>query len=211
MNKCIGLLGGTFDPIHLGHLHLALCVASALDLQEVRLIPNANPLLRNPPLATPAQRLEMLQLAIEDHPKLKIDRCEMQRKGASFAIDTVRSIHHETKDATLLFIMGVDQFSQFNHWHQWRSILDYVHIIVTSRAEFNLNLNPEIAELLQQREVFDIKDLNAQPNGFILQQYITPLSVSATQIRKEILGGQTPEAYLPEKVWNYIAANGLYL
>lgn len=208
MNKRIGLLGGTFDPIHLGHLHLALCTAKALDLQEVRLIPNANPLLRHPPLANSQQRFEMLQLAIENHPLLTIDESEIRRNGPSYTIDTVRAIRKEYD--SLCYIMGIDQFSQFNHWHQWQSILDYVHIIVTNRGGFELKPNPDIEELLQQHEVFEINALNTKPNGFILQQYITPLTVSATEIRKEIIEGQTPEVYLPEKVWNYIEANGLY-
>ncbi len=134
MSSPIGLLGGTFDPIHLGHLHMALSVYHGLQLQAVRLLPTGIPNLRDMPLASPEQRLAMVRLAIEDHPHLQVDEREIYAENdISYTIDSLMAIRAEEDDTPLCFIIGVDQLQQMDQWYEWRRILDFAHLVVSSR------------------------------------------------------------------------------
>lgn len=212
INPAIGLLGGTFDPIHLGHLHLGLSIFHALHLSSVRLIPCAQPLLKaNRPVANAEQRCTMVRMAIEAHPCLSMDEREITRGGDSFTIDTLRSIREEVgKDTPLCFIMSIDQFSQFTAWHQWQQIPELAHLIVATRPGYAYRWNEALLALLQQRQVKDSHLLHQAPCGYIYVQSIIPLAISSTEIRANRQKGVDVRTWLPFKVWEYIEAKGVY-
>lgn len=208
--RTIGILGGTFDPIHNGHLHLAKYTLQSLHLQELRLIPAAQPLLRDAPSATAEQRLAMIQLAIQGIPGLVVDDREIHRNGPSYTVDTLADIRRDVGQAPVCFIMGVEQFSQLEKWHQWPKLLSLAHLVVHNRAGFSLQLSQEIATVLQQRQIEDKNLLHQTPAGAIFLQEIPPLMVSGTEVRRRLLEKDNPQQLLPEKVWKYICENQLY-
>ena len=133
-----GLLGGTFNPIHFGHLRMAQDLAEALHLEEVRFIPSANPPHKTTPEISAQVRAEMVKIAIADNPIFKCDERELNRTGASYTIDTLISLREELDDqAALCWILGSDAFIKFNTWHRWQEILNYCHIILVQRPNFS--------------------------------------------------------------------------
>ncbi len=206
----IGILGGTFDPIHNGHLYLAKQVLQDLHLQEIRFIPAAQPLLRDAPLATPAHRLAMVELAVTGISALTVDDRELQRQGPSYTVDTLAEIRGEVGETPLCLILGVEQFSQFEKWQHWPHILELAHLVVHNRAGYALQLGQEINELLAQRQIKDEKLLHHTAAGAIFLQEIPPLMISATEVRRRLLEKDNPEQFLPQKVWKYICENQLY-
>lgn len=210
MNSTIGLLGGTFDPIHLGHLHLALSVYNALDLQEVWLIPSGQPLLRNPPIATPVQRLAMVEAAIEGHPHLNVDDREIKRGGFSYTIDTLAAIRADVGETPLCFIVSADRFSYFDEWRDWQDLTHLAHFVVTTRAGYDFAPSKKLKAFVKERAVKNASLLHQAKSGCIFFQPIIPLTISATQVRDLLLAGNNPQIFLPDKVWKYICENGLY-
>jgi nicotinate-nucleotide adenylyltransferase len=206
----IGIFGGTFDPIHLGHVHVALSAYHGLHLRQVSLIPSAQPLLRSQPMASADQRLQMVKLAVSGHLGLNVDDREIKRGGPSYMVDMLGVIRAEVGNTPLCCILGMDQFIQFDQWKDWREILELAHLVVTTRAGQELALNTELKNLLKQRQVTDSYLLHEQSAGLIFLQEIIPVWISGTHIRAEIRAGRTPEAYLAPKVWGYIHHNQLY-
>jgi len=216
--RLIGLLGGTFNPIHFGHLRMAQEIADALELHEVRFIPAANPPHKNLPIVSAAVRSEMVQLAISDNPLFKLDTRELNRTGISYTIDTLISLRSEINakhddGAALCLLMGTDAFVKFNTWHRWKEILSYCHIILVQRPTTSENQPPlagDLAQLLQNHYTENISDLSSQNAGFIHMQNITALSISSTAIRSAFKVKQIPYYLMPEIVISYIIANRLY-
>ena len=134
--QTIGLLGGTFNPIHFGHLRMAQELAESLNLDEVRFIPSANPPHKHAPLVSAEQRATMVRLAIADNPLFKFDDRELNRTGASFTIDTLVSLRDELGEKTsLVLIMGSDAFIKFDTWHRWQEIIKLCHIALVQRPD----------------------------------------------------------------------------
>ena len=216
--RLIGLLGGTFNPIHFGHLRMAQEITDALELDEVRSIPAANPPHKDAPSVSALHRAEMVQLAIADNPLFKLDTQELNRTGASYTIDTLISLRSEINaghddKAALCLMMGSDAFVKFNTWHRWQEILDYCHIILVQRPMTSENQPPlasDLAQLLQNHYTENISDLSSQHAGFIHMQNITALSISSTAIRSAFKLKQIPHYLMPEMVIKYITANTLY-
>lgn len=209
-SSAVGILGGTFDPVHNGHVHLARFVYNALQLRELRLVPCNQPLLRNAPLATGKQRLCMVQLAVADYPGLIVDDRELQRGGYSYTIDTLVSLRSEEAKTPLCLIVGMDQFSHFEQWRNWRQIMELAHIIVTTRASYAFTPAAEVAALLQERRIQDSHLLKTQPGGTVFFLEVAPLPISATEIRAQLREGLDVSQQLPPKVWEYICENKLY-
>lgn len=209
-SNLIGLLGGTFDPIHLGHIHLALSCAHALDLAEVRLIPAGQPLLRESPLVNAKQRLAMVERAVENHPRLTVDTLEIERENPSYAIDTLRLLRSKMPDSGLCYIIGVDQFAQFNRWHEWWHIPQLAHVVVTTRPGHRFRMNRETDRVFHGLLIQDPQLLSTRPAGYIIRQNIVPLPISATAIRTQLATGKHPNIYLDPKVEHYISENHLY-
>lgn len=194
MAKLIGIFGGTFDPIHYGHLRPALDIMQQLNLDEVRFVPNRQPPHRETPLLNDAQRLELVQLAIADTPGFVLDEREMQRAGPSYMVDTLASLKAEFADSHLCLIMGMDAFNGFQQWHRWQSILELCHLIVTTRPGADMVADTHLNERISN----DSSCLSQTPAGQILLQSVTQLDISASQIRACLQADQSIQFLLPE-------------
>jgi nicotinate-nucleotide adenylyltransferase len=210
LQQAIGILGGTFDPIHFGHLRTALEIYQALDLAEVRLIPCFQPVHRKLPYASPEHRLAMVRSAITDEPGLTVDDCEIQRKGPSYTIDTLEILQKKLPDTPLCLIMGIDALLGFPSWNRWEDILKIAHLVIAHRPQYQLPQTGIVADLLKQRLKQDSSELHSSLAGNIFFHPVTPLEISATDIRKQIAMGRSPRYLLPDSVYHYIMQHGVY-
>ncbi len=197
MSRLIGILGGTFDPIHYGHLRPALDVLQQCQLQQIRFIPNRIPPHRNAPKMSDELRAEWVQLAIQDTPGFQLDRRELLREGPSYMVDTLSSLKNDFPDDTLCLIMGMDAFNGFQQWHRWQAILELCHLIVTTRPGSDMaTATPQNA--LSDRITRDPACLQQTSAGQILLQCVTQLDISASQIREYLSNGRSTQFLLPE-------------
>lgn len=210
IHKAIGIFGGTFDPIHYGHLRLALELYEALDLANVHIIPCYRPVHRKLPVASPEDRLAMVKRAVMDEPALYADAREIHRKSPSYTIDTLLELRQEFPSIPLCLLVGIDAFLGLPSWHRWKEILTIAHIIIAHRPQYQLPTDGVIANLLQERLQNDIAFLHTNLSGAILFRPITALEISATDIRKQIAMGRNPRYLLPDVVYDYIKQNGTY-
>lgn len=212
--KPIGILGGTFDPIHYGHLRMAQELLQALKLDEVRFIPAANPPHRDQPATSASHRAEMLRLAIAGNPQFRLDDRELQRSGPSYAVDTLLSLRAELgKGVSLSLLLGSDVFLGLTSWRRWDELLSLAHIVVAHRphaAPSPENMAGPLKALWQQYNTTSIEDLAKTSCGKILLHHITPLDISATQIREQLAQGSSPRYLVPESVIDYITTHQLY-
>ena len=207
----IGILGGTFDPVHIGHLRIALELYQTLPLNEIRFIPCGQPPHRGPPQATAGQRLTMLRMAIQDQQGFCIDERELQRQGPSYMIDTLSSLRDEFPDIPLCLILGLDVFREFDKWHRWLEIPAFAHIVVVHRPASDLpDDKGRVSELLEQRRIAKPSELLERPAGAILPWPVRQLDISSTDIRSLIADDKSPRYLLPEQVYSYIQDEGLY-
>jgi len=191
----IGLLGGSFDPVHKAHLSLAHAALTALKLDQVQLIPAGQPWQRAPLGASPAHRLEMLRLATRGISALEVNPIEIHRIGPTYTIETLQALDpaHE-----YFWILGADQLINFCTWHRWTDIVERVHLAVAQRPGSALVAPDALTQWLSthQRKLLDIP--------------FQPLDVSATAIRQRIAQKQSAQDLLPEVVEQYILEHGLY-
>lgn len=206
----IGIYGGTFDPVHYGHLRTALEVQELFGLQQVRLIPCFQPPHREQPSVSAEHRLRMLRLAVADEPVLEVDERELQRGGPSYMVDTLRSLRAEFDAVPLLLFIGSDAFQAIRSWHRWRNLFDYAHIVVIDRP--GSDAAAALGEpFLQSRVCASKQDLAKRPGGYLFFQNVTQLAISATQIRQAIGDKRNPRFLLPDAVLRYIRRHRLYL
>jgi len=203
----IGILGGTFDPVHHAHIQVALTVLHGLQLDEVRLIPCRQSPTRMAPLASSEHRLAMLNLAVANESKLRVDDRECQRQGASYSVDTLAELRTEYPDTALFFILGVDAFNGLLAWHKWTKLFDLAHIVVVSRPGEQLVSEGELAKVLDERRC-DIKPDNQAGN--IITGLSCELPHSASRIRDGLKSGNSIETLLDSTVHDYIQENRLY-
>jgi len=211
--ETIGLLGGTFNPIHFGHLRMAQELADSLSLNVVKFIPSANPPHKPPPQVSAEHRAAMVQLAIADNPQFQFDGRELSRTGASYTIETLESLRDELGDGTsLILIMGSDVFTKFNTWHRWQEIIKLCHIALVQRpASTNKeSLTKELETFLHNHYTEHAEDLHESSAGLVTMQAITPLEISSTAIRQALQLKHSARYLIPEKVLDYIAAKQLY-
>ena len=211
----LALLGGTFDPVHWGHLRIASETAAALKLPEVRLMPSQAPVHRASPGASGAQRLAMLKLAVVDHPGLAVDDRELTRATPSYTVLTLASLRAEFPLRPLLWLIGIDAFMHINHWHQWPRLFELAHFVVLNRPGFAVSqaLSPALNEVWQGRLTRSASTLTSATHGSIFLHTVTPQTISATVIRNTIAAGASDEALvslLPMPVLAYIRAHQLY-
>lgn len=206
----IGILGGTFDPIHYGHLRPALEVLHALGLSEIRLIPAANPPHRLPPVAGAAQRLKMVELAVAGVPGLRVDDREIGRGGPSYTVPTLESLRAELGDVPLCLLMGTDAFAGIETWHEWRRLPGLAHLVVMVRPGWPFPAAARLPAWARGRVCRAARELAQSSAGRIYHQAVTPQDISATRIRELIARGEPVEGQLPPAVRDYIRANRLY-
>ena len=212
----IALLGGTFDPVHYGHLHFADDVRRALGLAEVRLTPAGDPPHRGGPAASAADRLAMLQLAVAEFPGLTVDDRELRRPGKSYTVLTLAELREEFPALPLLLLLGADAFRGLPSWHRWREIVDLAHVVVVERPGVILeaDLPAPLRPIWRERRVDDPAALFGRPAGAIFVQPIPPLAVSASAIREILAQGsgsvEKLRGLLPPAVLAYIELHHLY-
>lgn len=206
----IGLLGGTFDPVHYGHLRAALEVRDALGLESLRFLPAGTPALREAPLAGPVHRLAMLQRALQGAPGFSIDDREMRRSGPSYMVDTLTEIRREAPAAPLILLIGQDAANGLDRWHQWRRLFELAHLAVMQRPDSRARYAHELAQQMAQRQVSSPNEVLAVPAGLVIRLPITQLDISATHIRSLLAAGQSPRFMLPDAVLDYAREHHIY-
>jgi len=200
----IGIFGGSFDPIHYGHLRTALDVQQMLGLERIRLIPLRNPPHRDALHASSEARLEMVKAAIADEPRFQVDDRELRRSGKSYTLDTLISLREELGGQPLCLVIGTDAFRGFPSWHQPREILKQAHLVVMQRhGETPLSIYPE-------RTISTREELHSSEAGRILFLPVTQLEISATRIRTMLRTGRSPRYLLPDQVLSIIEQQKLY-
>ncbi|HDZ3445919.1 TPA: nicotinate-nucleotide adenylyltransferase [Pseudomonas aeruginosa] len=210
MGKRIGLFGGTFDPVHIGHMRSAVEMAEQFALDELRLLPNARPPHRETPQVSAAQRLAMVERAVAGVERLTVDPRELQRDKPSYTIDTLESVRAElAADDQLFMLIGWDAFCGLPTWHRWEALLDHCHIVVLQRPDADSEPPESLRDLLAARSVADPQALKGT-GGQITFVWQTPLAVSATQIRALLGAGRSVRFLVPDAVLNYIEAHDLY-
>lgn len=209
--NAIGVLGGTFDPIHNGHLRLAWEASVQLGLEQVRLIPCHVPPHRATPCSDAGHRLAMTELACRDVPGFVADDWEIRRDRPSYSVETLTHLRqHYGPDTRIVFLMGMDAFRQFSTWHQWPQILELAHLWIAQRPGSPLPAeDSQEGRLLQQRGT-DANSLLASPAGSLCVHDSTALDISATQLRAQMAQGISPRFLLPDAVWDYIQQHNLY-
>jgi len=203
----IGVFGGTFDPVHYGHLRSALEVKELFGLDEVRLIPCKLPPHRDQPDATPTMRLDMLQIAIQDQSGLVVDARELNRDGPSYMVDTLQSLREDFPKHPLLLFIGSDAFEKLLSWHRWQELFDFAHVVVLIRPGYAL---ANVDAFFLARLVVNQSELSSNLEGRVFFQPVTQLDISATAIREMIARKQSPRFLLPDGVIKYIHQNRLY-
>ncbi|SMF94048.1 nicotinate-nucleotide adenylyltransferase [Methylomagnum ishizawai] len=208
----IGIYGGTFDPIHYGHLRTALEAKEILGLDQLRLVPCQIPPHRATPGATPAQRLALLEAALADaEPGFRIDTRELERPGPSYMVDTLESIRAEIGDTEpLCLIAGLDAFLQLHRWHRWRDLPGLAHIAVLRRPGAAPDFPAELRTWLDRRLASDPGALRTRACGKIHFIEVSQLEISATRIRAALAQGLSARYLLPDAVLRSIQTLGLY-
>ena len=207
----IGILGGTFDPIHYGHLRTALDVQQRLSLDQVRFIPCGEPPHRIAPIAEPLQRLAMVRAAIAGQKKFVADDRELRRDGPSYMVDTLISLKKDFKDKSLCLILGTDAFNGLAQWHDWQKIFDLANIVVMRRPEADgkAKLNKYLFSQIKHRLV-DADVLNKKLNGSICFVPVTQMEISATMIRQQWQQCNDIQFFLPDSVLTLIRQQNIY-
>jgi nicotinate-nucleotide adenylyltransferase len=212
----VGILGGTFDPIHFGHLRLAEELAQTLRLAGVRLVPSGTPPHRALPRTPTAHRLAMVRLAAAGNALFSVDDREVRRSGPAYSFDTLTELRAELGDATpIVLIVGADAFLDFAAWHRWHDIFGLAHVAVAHRPGFPVErwrdsmpqpLAREYAARLMQQPLA----VHLAPAGGIVVVPFTALDISATAIRDLVRTGGSPRYLLPDPVLDYIRSEDLY-
>lgn len=205
------IYGGTFDPVHHGHLRLALEISDRLGVSPINLVPCHIPPHRGDTGASAEQRLRLLELAVAGEPQLRVDDRELNRAGASYTADTLRQLREELgPEHPLTMVVGTDSYASFDRWREWQSIPELAHIVVVRRPGADLAPDGLPAAMLAERRVSDPQALHGQPCGLMLDLQLPLLEISATDIRERIEVGQSPRYLVPDSVWQEIRLQGLY-
>jgi nicotinate-nucleotide adenylyltransferase len=206
----IGIFGGTFDPIHYGHLRSAFEMMQVLRLSEVRFFPSGDPPHRGSTYATAQLRLEMVRAATSGQPGFVVDDREMRRDGPSYTIDTLISLRKEHPDASLGLIIGMDAFLGLTSWYRWDELLDLAHIIVAHRPGWRAPDMGALGDIIDRHGTHHIDDLHDNSHGQIHIHAVTQLEISSTEIRDIVAAGRDPRFLMPDVVRDIIADNHCY-
>lgn len=210
MARLVGIFGGTFDPVHNAHLRVALDVAEAGDLDQVRLIPCHIPPHRDTPEVTAARRLEMLSLGAADEPRFVVDDRELRRDMPSYTVDTLRGLREAFPDDVLCLLLGADSFHGLPRWHRWQELSDLAHLVIMERPATGTEMPESLGRWLPGRQADDWAQLRRTQAGLVLFQTVTQLDISATELRRRLAVGGSGRYLMPDAVWRYIQEHGLY-
>ncbi len=211
----IGIFGGTFDPVHLGHLRPALELAEVLELERLHILPAGHPPHRRAPHATTEQRLAMLRRAVAGQPGFELDEREIRRSGPSYMVDTLAEVRAEIGETTpLALLLGMDAFLGLASWHQWERLSELAHLVVSHRPGWSPqgleDQGGPLAAFTASRRVTDTGELHRAPAGRLYLQPVSQLDISSSRIRELLAAGRSPRYLLPESVHDYIQDNRLY-
>mgnify|MGYP003971491809 FL=1 len=213
----VGIFGGTFDPIHYGHLRVAEEIVETVGLQKMYFVPAGMPRLRYSPVASSQHRVEIVRLAIQKNPDFVLDEREIYRDGVSYSIDTVREFKQEFgEEIRLCLVLGADAFIKLPEWNNWKELFNLCHFIVSTRPGYTFTLikellSKELREECSQRWVSNTETLKKETSGLIFIASTTMLDISATSIRAHIAAGRSVRHLVPSVTVNYISENKLYL
>ncbi|HEY5624621.1 MAG TPA: nicotinate-nucleotide adenylyltransferase [Gammaproteobacteria bacterium] len=206
----IGIFGGTFDPIHYGHLRTALELKLRVSLAEVRFVPSASPPHRQDALAAGASRVEMVRAAIAGAEGFVLDEREFGREGPSYTVDTLESLRDENPRTPLCLLMGMDAFLSLPEWYRWRDLISFAHIVVAHRPGWQASAGGELGKLFDQCNTIDVEALRETLCGRIYVSPVTQLEISATDLRDGIRAGFDPRYLVPDSVRRIIIDSECY-
>jgi nicotinate-nucleotide adenylyltransferase len=206
----IGIFGGTFDPIHYGHLRTAFEILQALRFGQICFVPSNDPPHRGEVFAAAELRLEMVRVATAGQPGFLVDDCELRRGGRSYTIDTLTAMREEHRDASLSLIVGMDAFLGLTRWHRWDEILGFAHIVVAHRPGWHAPDMGKLGDLISAHGTRRVDDLHEHRNGYIHIHAVTQLEIASTEIRDLIAAGRDPRFLIPDTVRDVIVESGCY-
>jgi len=210
MSEPIGIFGGTFDPIHYGHLRTAFELWQSLRLAQVRFLPTGDPPHRDASLASPELRLQMVKAAIAGQNAFVADDREMRRTGLSYSVDTLLDLRREYPERSLCLLLGMDAFLGMPHWHRWREIFELAHVVVAHRPGWKAPITGPLGEVMVDHGTGSVRDLHAAAAGRVYVHAVTQLEISSTELRQLILAGRDLRYLVPDAVRELIMASGCY-
>ncbi|MEM1263781.1 MAG: nicotinate-nucleotide adenylyltransferase [Pseudomonadota bacterium] len=206
----MGVFGGTFDPIHFGHLRTAHELLKALSLNEVRFLPCGVPPHRAQPVAAAAERSALVALALDGHAGFVHDDRELHRDGPSYSVDTLESLRGDYPDVAFCLILGMDAFLGLPRWDRWQRVFELAHVVVAHRPGWRVPYRGPLGEILRTRRSRQAAELHEVDAGRIFVHPVTQLEISSTEIRDLIRSGNDPRFLLPETVRNRIRESHCY-
>jgi len=210
IRSAVAIFGGTFDPVHYGHLRAASEVAEQLGVSDFRLLPAGQPPHRSATRALARHRLAMLELALAPHADLSVDDREVRRDGPSWMVDTLISLREEVGDLPVMLCVGQDAANGLDRWERWERLLELAHLVVMTRPDAPPEYSDTLRDHLRGRFVDRTDALMDPPAGRVCNVDVTRLAISSTDIRDQLAGGQNPRFLLPSTVLAYITKHGLY-
>ena len=207
----VGVFGGTFNPVHYGHLRSAVELVDRLALDRLHLMPSATPPLRDTPVCSAEHRANMVSIALQGEARIVCDERELRRAGPSYTIDSLIEIRGELgPEPSLSMVVGCDALLSIDRWHRWRELLDWAHIVVIARPGWALPASGVVADWIQAHQTEHRSTLHQQPAGSVLLEELRPLDISATEIRQLLEAGKSVRYLMPQSVLEYIDAHALY-
>jgi len=206
----MGIFGGTFDPIHYGHLRTAFELREAARLSEVRFLPTGNPPHRDPAQASAEERLAMVRAAVEGQPGFSVDDRETRRSGLSYSVDTLGELRAEFPQRSICLLLGMDAFLGLPNWHRWREILELAHVVVAHRPGWKAPTQGPLGEVMVDRGTGSVRDLHDATAGKIYVHAVTQLEISSTDLRALIARGRDPRYLVPDSVCKLLRETGWY-
>lgn len=206
----LGIFGGTFDPVHHGHLRTAFELREALRLGEVRFLPTGNPPHREGTLANAEMRLAMVRAAVADQPGFTVDDRETRRSGLSYSVDTLGELRAEFPQRSICLLLGMDAFLGLPNWHRWREILELAHVVVAHRPGWKAPVQGPLGEVMVDHGTGSVRDLHDAPAGKVFVHAVTQLEISSTELRALIARGRDPRYLVPDSVCKLLRETGWY-
>lgn len=208
------IYGGTFDPIHLGHVVPVIEACEQLGVKQLHLLPCHIPPHKEAPGIDTQHRVEMIKLVCQHQPLFHLDSRELNRQSHSYSVETLREIRAQKPNVTILFFIGMDSLASLHKWYRWKEVLNYCHLVVCARPGYDLDsekLNPELEHYLEERICDDKNQLFKSPSGQVFVAKTSQIPVSSTEIRTKLASGEDVTDLIPDYVLSYIKQHQLYL